>query len=91
MQVEGFLRNPVMGAGWISSDSRNGRLWKSPSPKDCAVAAVQNSAAGVSPALDQWARWALDEAGRLDPIASGRAVTVASEVKPDQADSDEDG
>ena len=60
-------------------------------PKDCAVAAVQNSAAGVSPALDQWARWALDEAGRLDPIASGRAVTVASEVKPDQADSDEDG
>lgn len=53
------------------------RAWHDANIIRAYVSALQGSTSHAAPDLEAWTQWALAEASRLDPIASGRAAAVA--------------
>ena len=64
------------------------RAWRDADLIRAYVGAVKTNVVAGEPALNAWVRWALTEADRLDPVASGRVaeqVALCSEKPGDEA------
>jgi hypothetical protein len=64
---------------------RNARAWREAADIRTYVEAVRK-AAGAPETAEAWARWALLEADRIDPLVSGQALQMITEAQADDDD-----
>jgi len=68
---------------------RDAKAWREANDIRAYVEAVRRSAASPE-SIEDWARWALLEADRIDPIVSGRALESMREAQGDDDESDDE-